>query len=203
MCCCYVSLTALVRRQDAKNFWKSLDHQAISLKANDKRTLTAKSLVTEIETLKREQRQRSQVSLLAPSHASQLRYTLSDVPALADAIKLVLSFLDRTAAVTSGDKDRLDAFLRQFLPLVFALSSAELGLDVAPSTGLGGDDDLDSVEGMSDAGLSNVDDHTEGTVTPKRGAAKKAAGDLRKKALKNAVGPSGGRGFAAGRRSKV
>ncbi|KAL8276936.1 hypothetical protein RQP46_010664 [Phenoliferia psychrophenolica] len=198
------------REVDAKNFWKSLDHQAISLKANDKRTLTAKSLVTEIETLKREQRQRSQVSLMSGPSSSQLRYTIDDHGALADAVKLVFSFLDRTSAVTSADKDRLDSFLRSFLPRVFALSTADLGLDGVPSSnahGGHGDDDVDSAEGTSDAGFSTVEDATEASsLTSKRAnggpGGKKAAADLRKKALKN-VG--GGRGFAsaAGRRSKV
>ncbi|KAK4698449.1 paired amphipathic helix protein Sin3a, partial [Phenoliferia sp. Uapishka_3] len=196
------------REVDAKNFWKSLDHQAISLKANDKRTHTAKNLVTEIETIKREQRQRSQVTLMAVPSSTQLRYTIADRAALSDAVKLVFSFLDRTTSVSSAEKDRLDAFLRQFIPSIFALTTSELGLDVVPTTGHSADDDLDSAEGTSDAGFSTAEDQTEGSSTPggsKRGLGKKAGGDLRKKALKNAVGPSGrgGGNFGPGRRSKV
>ncbi|KAM0754468.1 hypothetical protein T439DRAFT_345411 [Meredithblackwellia eburnea MCA 4105] len=200
------------REVDAKNFWKSLDHQAISLKANDKRTLTAKALVTEIETIKREQRQRIQVSptpsLLSPSPSPstssvQLRFTLQDRDALVDAIKLVFSFLDRTGAVSNNDKDRLDTFFRQLLPLSFALTASELGLDGPVQ--LLGEDDLESLDAASETGVSTVEDviETASVTGSKKGTGKshKSASDLRKKALKNLGG--NGKGTAGGRRSKV
>lgn len=208
----FVSLPRLVAcgeltilgEQDAKNFWKSLDHQAISLKASDKRTHTSKALVTEIETMKREQRQRAIAAGLPPSSPhSQLQYDFSDRDALSDAFKLVFCFLDRTPTISAADKDKLDAFLRRFLPSVFALSTTDFALSLLPVAGA--DDDVDSLDGGSDGGTSVMDDVSEGTsvVGVKRGG-KKSGGDLRKKALKNAVGP-GNRGARGdnGRRSKV
>ena len=42
------------REVDARNFYKSLDHQGITFKANDKKHITTKSLVSEIEHAKAE-----------------------------------------------------------------------------------------------------------------------------------------------------
>lgn len=42
------------REVDARNFYKSLDHQGITFKANDKKYITSKSIVGEIETAKSE-----------------------------------------------------------------------------------------------------------------------------------------------------
>jgi histone deacetylase complex regulatory component SIN3 len=43
------------RESDSKNFAKSLDHQGINFKSNDRKAIAPKTLCTEIETLKREQ----------------------------------------------------------------------------------------------------------------------------------------------------
>ncbi|KAI5475914.1 hypothetical protein MNV49_000687 [Pseudohyphozyma bogoriensis] len=173
-----------VAREDATNCCKSLDHQAISLKANDKRTLTAKALVNEIETIKREQRPRGLDLRSPPTY--QLAYEISDQDVLSDTFKLLFSYLDRTFGISNADKDELDAFLRQFLPLVFAIPITDFALELA--AGNAGQDD-ESVEATSEAGTSVVDeviDQYAASLTSKRGG-KKTGGDLRKKALKNAV----------------
>lgn len=46
------------REVDARNFYKSLDHQGITFKANDKKYITTKSFVSEIESVKTELRER-------------------------------------------------------------------------------------------------------------------------------------------------
>ncbi|KAM0788132.1 hypothetical protein ACM66B_001297 [Microbotryomycetes sp. NB124-2] len=184
------------RESDAKNFWKSLDHQGIALKASDKRLLTARALVTDIEIIRRTQKLKlAGAGANGPLHA-QLVYDFEDREALFDATKLMLSYLDRTNTVPNAEKDKVDAFLRSFLPLLFALTPAEFALEMMPVG-----DDADSADGASEAGTSVVDDMTEvssavggsTTGTSRRGAGKRAAADLRKKALKNAGGPGRGR----------
>lgn len=193
--------------QDAKNFWKSLDHQGIAQKANDKRVLTNKALVTEIETIKRAQKQRAAGfgRPLSSPLTAQFVYDVSDREAIFDATRLLFSYLDRANGISNNDKDKIDAFLRNFLPLLFALQPTEFALEMLPVGGEG--DDLESIEGVSDAGTSALGDVSEVTSvvgsTTKRGG-KKAAADLRKKALKNAGGPGSRAGGAGGgRRSKV
>ena len=48
---------------DAKNFYKSLDHQGLVFKSNDKKAITAKHFVNDVETVKQEQRERLEVEL--------------------------------------------------------------------------------------------------------------------------------------------
>lgn len=197
-------------QQDAKNFWKSLDHQAITLKFNDKRNISAKSLVSEIETIKREQNLRSSTSLI-PTPQTQFSFEMSDREVLSDAVKLTFSYLDRMPAVSAAEKDRVDAFLRNFLPLVFAITPNEFALDfinVIPEQGQEGGE-LESNDGNSDAGNSSLaaDDSADSSstmpATHRRGFGhKRTGGDLRKKALKNAGGVPVVKKID-GRRSKV
>ncbi|SCZ99390.1 BZ3500_MvSof-1268-A1-R1_Chr3-1g05987 [Microbotryum saponariae] len=199
------------RENDAKNYWRSLDHQSISIKANDKRLLTLRHLVTEIETVKRQQRQRASGSnrpWTMPSY--QLQYELVDRGAMFDTMRLVFSYLDRTSAISNSEKDKVETFMRQVLPLLFALSPSEFSLMTMPIGRGAGDDDSESLEGASEAGTSGLDDVTEvtssigGSATGhSRRAGRKMGSDLRKKALKNAVGPARTSGREPGRRSKV
>jgi paired amphipathic helix protein Sin3a len=48
---------------DAKNFYKSLDHQGLVFKSNDKKAITAKHFVSDIETVKLEQKERLEAEL--------------------------------------------------------------------------------------------------------------------------------------------
>ena len=48
---------------DAKNFYKSLDHQGLVFKSNDKKAITAKHFVNDVETVKLEQKERLEAEL--------------------------------------------------------------------------------------------------------------------------------------------
>lgn len=48
---------------DAKNFYKSLDHQGLVFKSNDKKTTTSKYFVNDVETVKLEQKERLEAEL--------------------------------------------------------------------------------------------------------------------------------------------
>ena len=48
---------------DAKNFYKSLDHQGLVFKSNDKKAITAKHFVNELEAVKLEQKERLEAEL--------------------------------------------------------------------------------------------------------------------------------------------
>ena len=134
---------------------------------------------------------------------------MPDRDTLLDSVKLIFSYLDRVPTVSAAEKDRVETFLRNLLPLVFAMSSKEFALDFTTISGVG-EDDVESMDGTSDAGNSTIDDSTEAggllTAPNRRGfGAKRTAGDLRKRALKNAGGPSDRpvRKVVEGRRSKV
>jgi paired amphipathic helix protein Sin3a len=169
---------------DAKNFYKSLDHQGITYKLLDKKLVTSKSLVSEIEILRREQQQR-RVMTRQPPPRFQLEYPVEDFTVLFDVLKLVFSFLDRTSApYTPRERDRIETFLRTFVPLIFNIDKATVEINLAPVRSR----EDDASEPGSDVG---TEDETPSLAsTPGGGkrtaAARKAAADLRKRALRNA-----------------
>lgn len=201
-------LTLARTKQDAKNFLKALDNQAFAIKANDKRFLNTKALVSEIESLRREQKQRAYGS---PDHPKprgyQLSYPITDRQAVFDATRMILSFLDRTYIVSFADKPKVDAFLQEFLALVFAIPADELVREV--NVLVAEEDETGSVadggaasEAGTHAGTPAFEDALEAALNatanvsnsgaplggPRKG---KKGGDLRKKALRKTVGQDG------------
>ncbi|KAI0263083.1 hypothetical protein BC834DRAFT_939102 [Gloeopeniophorella convolvens] len=97
------------RAVDAANYARSLDHQGITFKAADKKALTAKAFVAQIEAIMETQMAR-RAALVDPLFARarpqhQLAYELDDPDVLKDALKLAFSYLARL----SGTPLRLDA----------------------------------------------------------------------------------------------
>ncbi|GAA5899252.1 hypothetical protein JCM8208_001598 [Rhodotorula glutinis] len=212
------------RESDAKNFLKALDHQAIAIKANDKRYLNTKALVSEIESLKREQNQREYGSPHHPKPPNhQLAFPVDDRAAFFDAAKLILSYMDRAYTVSFADKPKVDAFLHEFLALAFAIPPTEFANEC--NVLVDDDDTASNADAASDAGTtangvggaaaalldeaieaalnggSGASGSGSGSSAPTPGGSKKAkkGGDLRKKALRKAgdaaPGPPGpGRG---------
>ncbi|GAA5869035.1 hypothetical protein JCM3774_002456 [Rhodotorula dairenensis] len=197
------------RESDAKNFLKALDNQAFAIKANDKRFLNTKALVSEIESLRREQKQRAYG---LPDHPKprgyHLSYPITDRQAVFDATRLILSFLDRTYIVSFADKPKVDAFLQEFLALVFAIPADELVREVNVLTP--DDDEAGSLaDGASDVGTPAFGDALEAALNATAGVAGvgglsvgnrkgKKGGDLRKKALRKTVVQDGAVGAPVG-----
>ncbi|KIJ54305.1 hypothetical protein M422DRAFT_241556 [Sphaerobolus stellatus SS14] len=133
------------RDVDARNFYKSLDHQGVAFKANDKKNFTGKAFLTEIERIKKTQdKERDGIVVDGDSeHAKpgfvrpakvlprhQLEYDLQDESVLQDAIKLTLCFLERNDQRQSGstvpqyntvERRRIEAFLRHYVLHQFGL----------------------------------------------------------------------------------
>lgn len=173
---------------DERNWWKSLDHRGVSWKTFDKKAITTRGLVGEIELRRAEDIGRrwmkelggprsllgtdagasSKVSaskpgsmvavegnILTTSDAPwHLAFDFSDRALIYDVIKLALSHLDRGPSYSRGDIDRIEIFIRSFLPLLFGEEAKEwedeMGLE--PVTGV--DDEED--EGVSMGGSSTV-----------------------------------------------
>lgn len=171
------------REVDARNYYKSLDHQGISFKSADKKAITTKAFVSQIETARAEQvaKRTSYIDPLfartRPSH--QLEFPVEDVSVLQDALKLVFSFLDRTSGqLSQGERKRVEGFLRTFVPMFFMLDSTSFN-----------DSFTAFQEGDSESeDVSGAEEDTNGSSKPGRGrkpAANGTAVDLRKKLLKS------------------
>ncbi|GAA5967187.1 hypothetical protein JCM11641_000470 [Rhodosporidiobolus odoratus] len=195
------------RESDAKNFLRSLDHQAIALKANDKRYLTTKALVSEIEAVKRDQGQRAYGSQRpSPPPRWQLSYPVDDRQAVFDATRLILSFLDRTYVVAFAEKPKVESFLQEFLALAFAIPSQEFDAETGAARALAVEDEDNAslIEALTEAALigaaSGLEDAEPAASTGN--SKKKKGGDLRKKALKKTMLPAADGGSSSRARKK-
>ncbi|KAJ6544852.1 hypothetical protein DFH09DRAFT_1172920 [Mycena vulgaris] len=184
------------REVDARNYSKSLDHQGIIFKTADKKAITTKAFVNQIETA-REEQMAKRASLIDPLFARtrprhQLEFFMDDTQVLQDALKLTFSFLDRTQAqINFSERKRIEGFFRSFVPLFFMLDPVAFNaafLVVQETVDSELSDDLSVVD---DAEVSSVGSGSSrpAAKTRKNGAAATSAGsgsgDLRKKLLKS------------------
>ncbi|KAH9858239.1 hypothetical protein C2E23DRAFT_718829 [Lenzites betulinus] len=194
------------REIDAKNFYKALDHQGISFKPNDKKNITAKHFVLEIESAKAAQAKERDRAVAASSASGsrgssssgsvplrslgyQLEYAFEDVGLLHDAVKLVFTFLDHSPQQYSQAERRgIERFLRSFIPMLFMFSPQEFNSACGP---LAPGHDEDSGEEASAVGGDDtgsvakpVDD--DPVTTPLKNQEGVSAQDLRTRLLKTA-----------------
>ncbi|KAI0088979.1 hypothetical protein BDY19DRAFT_947034 [Irpex rosettiformis] len=170
---------------DARNYYKSLDHQGITFKATDKKTIAPKTFINQIEAARDEQMAK-RAALIEPLFARtrprhQLEYIIDDTNVLQDALKLVCSFLDRTQ-LPFIDRKKIETFVRTFVPLLFMLDSTAFNAAFVPRH------ENDQENGEVDP---SIDDPEFAQLNGSRGsrATKKAGstsgGDLRKRLLKS------------------
>lgn len=148
--------------QDAKNYYRALDHQAIPFKALDKKmTTTSKSLTGEIENLRtKKQVKRFDIpGVDLPLHPSQptaaityptdpispslppplrplhqFEMHMTDRAVLFDVLKLTVSYLDRDQTNYSApERARVENFLRLFVPLLWGVPHEEMEANLGPS----------------------------------------------------------------------
>ena len=194
------------REVDARNYARSLDHQAVTFKAADKKAITTKALVSQIETA-REEQMGARASLIDPLFARtrprhQLDFLMDDVPVLQDAMKLTFSFLDRTQAqINFAERRRIEGLLRSFIPLFFTLDPVVFNAAFSvPDAGESEGSEIDAASNADDA-ESHVSGHTYTSSSkhlpaprPRKGVGalnggssllSVGGGDLRKKLLKS------------------
>ncbi|KAK9462804.1 uncharacterized protein V1516DRAFT_671173 [Lipomyces oligophaga] len=114
------------RETEARVFYKSLDHQGLTFKAADKKTLTTKYLVNEIDTIKKEQFNK-RLNLLAPGPKSQLDFSFENIDIIQDALRLLNCHLEHSTSFSSNDREKMDGFIKSFIPLFFGLPMTESG----------------------------------------------------------------------------
>lgn len=130
------------RTVDSRNFYKSLDHQGASFKANDKRATTSKAFMAEIESERTQQLAKLEVmygQFRAESHEQGKRnrpprawpcyhhaVRMEDKDVFGDVIKMCISHLDRTTGYSRPDTKRIESFVRAFGPLLFDLDVADV-----------------------------------------------------------------------------
>ena len=106
------------RAQTNNIFWKSLDHQGINAKQQEKKTYQPKTLTNEIQSKYDEQR-RQRLLPWSDVPRYQFRYEFRDADVIFDTCHLILTALHFNFPSNELDKSRLDTFLRTFIPTFF------------------------------------------------------------------------------------
>jgi paired amphipathic helix protein Sin3a len=107
------------RDQTQKIFWKSLDHQSLSVKQNDKRQFQPKALQNEVQVRYEEQKRLQEIQEVAqPDH--QFKFSLQDEDVLFDVARLIITFADNSTAMDYG---KVVPFIKEFVPLFFGIDA--------------------------------------------------------------------------------
>lgn len=181
------------REQDAKNFYKALDHQGIQFKTTDKKTIGIKALVMEAEAKKREEvKIRSQLMNAATFRPRpHFEFEFADVEVLKDVVKLVICYLDRIInQMPVKDRERVEGTIREIVPLIWMVNKDEFDADFGERGSE--DEDDSSADEDDDADIdSAAGDESE---VEKRSKRKVEPADLRKRLLKSVGGKDRERG---------
>ncbi|KAH9477606.1 Transcriptional regulatory protein SIN3 [Psilocybe cubensis] len=189
------------RDVDARNYAKSLDCQAVMWKVSDKKAITVKAFVNQVETAREEQHAK-RAALIDPLFArTRPRYQLSfeidvDEGILQDVVKLTFSYLDRTQGQLSAvERKRIENFMRVFVPLFFVIGSVEFNAGLVHQETVVESDVEVGNNGVPSDG-EDVGEGPSSTPPPQAPVAKgrngrkhtanvSSGGDLRKKLLKS------------------
>lgn len=136
------------REVEAKNYYKALDYQGVTFKNNDKKIMSSKNMLAEIENIRNSQA--DQVKRKQPSkekfvydggsrHPPQFSFEFNDRHVFHDITRLIISFLERQEVYNPEHCDALRAFLDTFIPLLFDVDGDVLMGDVRIKTEEGDD----------------------------------------------------------------
>ncbi|EMD41871.1 hypothetical protein CERSUDRAFT_42152 [Gelatoporia subvermispora B] len=199
------------REVDAKNFYKALDHQGIMFKQNDKKGITAKHFVQDIESVRAEQaklRDAEPVPRFNRSLGHQLEYEFKDLAVLHDCLKLIYSFLDHSPAQYGAPERRsIENFLRSFVPAFLMVPPHEFDAACGPP------DPGQTDEGLDNGAAAAAEEADDATRTVLERDGKRvisggepnfggvSPGDLRKRLLKTVQEGSSRKGKGRSSRS--
>lgn len=169
---------------DCKNFYKSLDHQGTNFKQNDKKNITAKYFVADIQAIKKQQLKKWERKgikrFVQGSMGHQLEYSFKNTSVLHDTIKMVFTYLQHSPTQYSPpERHAVEQFLRSFIPALCMMSEAEFW---SPSDGTN-EEEGGGLDGNKQPEGSRNGRRSTGHATPVGGI---PANNLRKKLLKTA-----------------
>ncbi|XPS70628.1 Transcriptional regulatory protein sin3 [Ascochyta lentis] len=162
------------RDQTQKIFWKSLDHQSLSVKQADKRQFQPKSLTNEILVRYEEQKRLRQIQEI-PQPEYQFAFSFKDEEVLFDVARLMITFADNNSGTEYA---KVVPFIKEFVPLFFGLDQAKFEQRVQTS---GRDTPNESGEDTP----SPDDDISQRSQKPKKGDLRRDVLDPRGKSRKD------------------
>ncbi|ORZ23387.1 hypothetical protein BCR42DRAFT_447079 [Absidia repens] len=174
------------REIDEKNYYKSFDYQGLTIKASERKTLTSRYLLNEIESKyhhedndgdldrvgtdslstgrkKKSTSSSSRTTRIINGSYSQFMYTFGDEEIFKDISLLILSYMEHQNGFSKADCDRVRRFIQNFIPSFFLVD------DVIPIgyTGAAADGDhyshfvRNKNDGAKNAGTTENDDEDD------------------------------------------
>jgi len=163
-------------QSEFENFYKSLDYQGMVFKQNDKKNVTTKHFVQEIQTIKGKQVKKveGRGGKAGALVGHQLEFSFGNREVLDDAVKLVLAVLDHSQGGYSPlERRQLEKFVKTFVPIAFMQPSEEME-----------EGDQEMIPCSSASSSSSSSSSSSGRKSGGGGGV--APNDLRKKLLKTA-----------------
>ena len=107
------------REQTHRQFWKSLDHQGINAKTENKKYFQPKALHSDIFAKYEEQKRQRQLKPASQISSYQLDYAFTDVEVVYDSCHMLLTYLRTSYA--HADSAKVEKFIKDFIPTFFGL----------------------------------------------------------------------------------
>lgn len=107
------------REQTQKIFWRSLDHQSLSVKQADKRQFQPKSIQNEIQVRYEEQKRMQDIQEI-PQDDYQFAFSFKDEEVLFDVTRLMLTYAENS---TISELSKAIPFIKEFVPLFFGIDA--------------------------------------------------------------------------------
>ncbi|KAJ2674556.1 hypothetical protein GGI25_004295 [Coemansia spiralis] len=164
------------RESDSKNYYRALDHQGLTFKSADRKTISPKHLITEIETRRREQqnllpedgsatssgysaegiRRQNRKVASALRHRYQLEYRFGEPTVIADVINAILAHVGRhNSQFAPTEKEAMERFFHELFGGLFGLENS---MAIADAGDISGDENhatTDSPEPVTNGVTTN------------------------------------------------
>ncbi|CAO3642759.1 unnamed protein product [Cunninghamella blakesleeana] len=168
------------RESDEKNYYKSLDYQGLTFKSSERKTVTNRYLLNEIESLYQHDdnenekdkdhhhhsiqndEQKSNHSTPSLTTIPHLSYQISDVEIFDDILYLINIYMDHQNGFSSNDKNRVQKFFKSFVPAFFNMNDAHFILGNKCSN----NDNMNQNENKINHKMDEEDDDNDSAATP-------------------------------------
>ncbi|KAK4516705.1 Global transcription regulator sge1 [Mucor velutinosus] len=140
------------REIESKNYYKALDYQGVIFKTNDKKNMSIKQLVNEIEAIHHDQTE---------TQEPQLKYQLKNKKVFKDVTRVLYSYFERQTTYGHEDCAVMKAFIEMFLPVFFDVP--DVLPEKEPSQDIMLDDEDEDVDDDVDGDDADDDDEDNDT----------------------------------------
>ncbi|KAJ2807057.1 hypothetical protein H4R20_001441 [Coemansia guatemalensis] len=147
------------RESDSKNYYRALDHQGLTFKSADRKNISPKHFITEIETRRREQqnlmpdeasgsaRAQNRKVTSALRHRYQLEYRFSESTVIADVINAILAHVGRqNSQFAPAEKEMMERFFHELFGGLLGIESPDHSQSVSDNEESLSDEDVETGE---------------------------------------------------------